>query len=1325
MNFPPHMKNRLPSRSTKGIALILVLAVLVLITGLVLAFFSSVTTELVGAKSYSNGVSGKQLADSATQLVIGTIRKATSPEDGGSGTNFVWASQPGMIRTWKTSATPDKCYKLYSSDLLEVPAAGYTSSGEVSASWNDETALFTDLNAPVTNDQNEMIYPILDPRADPANTAYDASIAGVQGFNITDAPVKKVGTFTNDAPMPVKWLYVLRNGSLVAATGAGKIASVGAATTDNPIVGRVAYWTDDETCKVNINTASEGTYWDMPHLLTEEDCGRSAGSNKPTIAGLSLCQPTSGEYQRYPGHPATTSLSPVLGALLQAPDPTKPVVSANAPLLKPYYELAPRVNDGGSLGGTTMAYYAVDSSKVTTGTIVPDADRLYSSVDEMLFKQPTSATDRGLNNNKITRQTLQRTRFFLTAHSSGPEVTIFNTPRISMWPEWKDASPNTSKRTLFDKTIAFCSTIKGAAGATGGDAYYFTRENPRNNDDWTNSPRNRTLYSYLLKMMQTNIPGYGTSLQAKFSTDTDQIATSIFDYIRCINLYDVSLYKDANTLKSAEPFTPLITIDTPNPSHKFYKTKDKAIGAGEVVPIKINDKQGFGRTYTISNVDLVFSGVNAVSTSDSSATSIQAVILVTFNSPMEGLPGIFPNLRYRIDISKKANPAGNTPFSVISSTGGRVPLFASAAGLNYIDGFSGAFQDGRGMGGMDDPHMTMLTYTTFAVWRTAPSAWKPADTPGSTQRNKFPFVSQTVTLKDHATNNGANGVKFFDFAGGTMDITVEHGNVRGDLDSYPSGSPTQVIHVTFPDGSFPIPTVKGPIESATLLGYPLVSKGQFRKSGGGSGEPTILEEDVVRGVEIAGPGDDPNDNAKTSNSRAGDVRMIAALPEVPAVRFHPHNDYFSTNVQMKKATGMMPSNGSANRPDGSKPSFPDSTHGSLAKGLKPRYNAAVPTAPYYYGRNPNLPSRVAKNANDTTGVLNSTGTGDWSTGFGLMKDGAYLGMGDMGDFAYRDTVDGSSDYRYPYVTKEDHFNTENGVGSYFSPNRIVSSSMILGSIPTGVQAYHPWETLLFRSAPDDLARAAQNPPDHLMADFFWMPVVEPYAISQPFSTAGKININYQIQPFTYIKRSTGIYAVMKATKFAAWAPSLFAREIRKEQLGIGDVRAQSKPDVTRFAINIPETLKGFEKKFDAGDIFKTASEICDINLVPDKPAPTTTYDSMGAFWNNHTATGDNLREKPYVDIYPRLTTKSNSYTVHFRVQSLQKSPNTPAGVWDDDKDKVLSEYRGSSEIERYLDASDPTLPDFAALMAANPSDNQLNLDKYYRYRVISTKRFAP
>jgi hypothetical protein len=94
-------------------------------------------------------------------------------------------------------------------------------------------------------------------------------------------------------------------------------------------------------------------------------------------------------------------------------------------------------------------------------------------------------------------------------------------------------------------------------------------------------------------------------------------------------------------------------------------------------------------------------------------------------------------------------------------------------------------------------------------------------------------------------------------------------------------------------------------------------------------------------------------------------------------------------------------------------------------------------------------------------------------------------------------------------------------------------------------------------------------------------------------------------------------------------------------------------------------------------------------------------------------TGDNLRELPYAQLYGRLTTRSNSYTVHVRVQVLQKLRNDPQqNVWKEGTDLVLGDWRGSYEIERYLDptakAPDPGKP-----------------LKPYLFRIVSLSRFAP
>jgi hypothetical protein len=116
-------------------------------------------------------------------------------------------------------------------------------------------------------------------------------------------------------------------------------------------------------------------------------------------------------------------------------------------------------------------------------------------------------------------------------------------------------------------------------------------------------------------------------------------------------------------------------------------------------------------------------------------------------------------------------------------------------------------------------------------------------------------------------------------------------------------------------------------------------------------------------------------------------------------------------------------------------------------------------------------------------------------------------------------------------------------------------------------------------------------------------------------------------------------------------------------------------------------------------------------------------------------TGDNIRERPYAYIYPRLTTKSNTYTVHYRVQVLKQVAPIRSNAadwmsWNEVSDKISSDQRGSAMIERYIDPGDPTLPDFAGLKDATGNtllqgDPRLVLDSYYRYRVINSKIFTP
>jgi hypothetical protein len=159
-------------------------------------------------------------------------------------------------------------------------------------------------------------------------------------------------------------------------------------------------------------------------------------------------------------------------------------------------------------------------------------------------------------------------------------------------------------------------------------------------------------------------------------------------------------------------------------------------------------------------------------------------------------------------------------------------------------------------------------------------------------------------------------------------------------------------------------------------------------------------------------------------------------------------------------------------------------------------------------------------------------------------------------------------------------------------------------------------------------------------------------------------------------------------------------------------------------------LEQFKQRFNNSDgtglyAFRTAAEICDIHIIPDDATPDTSSrtaldSSMASYWASHALTGDNSRERIYTTVYPRLTTKSNTYTVYFRAQALKKRVGSDPMVWDDTKDIVTGDYRGSTTLERYIDPSNTTIPDYAANPDATPTLNSL-----YKWRLREHRQFAP
>ena len=1244
--------------SRHAVALVLVLGFLVILSGVVLAFFTSVTNETSAASTYAGGASARVLADSAINLVQAQLRDATSnPEGGASSSQRAWASQPGMVRTYDADGKPNKFYKLYSSDRLVIDGKDFAPDLP-DKNWHTgiNLSLYTDLNAPVAyNDPalppavtdeeklNRLVFPIVNPLAEGVVDGFSIDKTTRPSFDTEGSP----STANHPAPMPVKWLYMLQDGTLASASVEGEVLKVDRAKAENPIVGRVAFWADDETAKVNINTASEGTFWDVPRIFSTEDFGRYSGTTV-TMAGYSLTQPIQGEYQRYPGHPATTSLSPIFtkkvlptGEIVPFlpvpfPYPANPT-STDAAKLDPYYNIAPYVGlrdqDGGGSGGSKGGSFQVAS---TATPMISDSDRLYASVDELMFSPGLVGTSRVLNpskaneTTKLTRDVLEKTKFFLTANSTAPETTLYNTPRIAVWP----VNVTENKRTTYDKLLAFCSTI-------GGKDYFLTRSNSRSSTA-DHTPRNAQLYEYLQAQTRTKVPGFGggTFLQ-KYGpgtsgvTDRDQILTYIYDYIRCTNLQDQST--------AASAYTPL-----------FASGQE---GAGEVIPIRIPTTQGavtqgFGRFYSVTSANLLFYGTNKAA---GKVTKMRAIFFLAFSTPAQGLGAMRARVKYKV-------VSGLDGLSVNGAS-----LNFKAGGTNYMDTTDLSLFHGRSVGGTESPWQAIVN-----------KPFKNEDA-GGNQRGKYPFFSfQDVDVPTSPFELTSNS-----------EIVVE---VRA-VDSADTTPPIQTLRFSFPSAKLPAPRdVVGPLPPDPNSGFGSRRNGDYNS--------LVHSSDTVVSLQVAGAqGIDPKPEL---DSTAGDVRLVASLPEVPSNRFRPHNDYTKS---VPFAHSLVQSIGV---------SFTGATYGKLAPVTTYQQDNIL--------RQPDVPSRAKDGVTRRIDGSGIAGPGDWDTGFGDQKDGAHINKPDEGDTALRDDAGGKT--RLPYLLGFGK-GFASATNVYFSPNRQIPSPLMFGSLPTGVQRQRPWQTLLFHPRPEDETHPgrAEGPKDHLIADLFWMPVVQPYAISQPFATAGKINLNYQIIPFTYIRRATGLHGLMKSTKFLALDPAISNKYKPLDRSG--DI--PTAPN-RRRSIDMDKTLAAFDDKFKVNEIFRSASQLCEMDLVPTNlpGAPSASdYKSMAAFWNANKLTGDNLREKPYADLYSRVTTKSNTFTVHIKVQSLKKARNTPPDQWVPAKDLVLSEYRGSSIIERYIDPNDPRLPDFAKVFASTPSDEKLNIDQYYRMRVVSTKTFAP
>jgi hypothetical protein len=1646
------------SSSRRGVALVIVLVFVVLLSVFILSFFANSQNELSAAQSFSGQISAHQLAETASALVMGQVREATTQK------NVAWASQPGMVRTYGNAAgTPsDKAlafYKLYSSDDMIIGTRemeGFRTKfndpkflgGEIplgqgdddKSGWENQPALYTDLNSPITlaepaEDGSTVVkFPIIDghdvrsitPPSVPANPSgegvfkpvwsYDGvndrgdripdGVADIEGFSV-DMRTVKYSEPTDDnplspsntpVPMPVRWMYVLRDGSLTVppvsredkSTKQPTIADWSGGeqkrkpTRDNPVVGRIAFWADDDSCKVNINTAGgfnykdvsrsnykrerdfAGSYWDQPRTTTRFDYGDSnddgirGEDGSVNVGGLSITQPIAREYQRYPGHPATTSLGLLFKDLLNS---------------EQLYSILPRIRNQGTRGGTERIFAAdpnKDPGKPVDETIPADEDdfqpmalkrdRIFASVDEFLFGGRFKESDpfRPLNDfqlmndpslidsrlgarvyndqlkpgqTAITPEILERMRFFLTAHSRAPELNLFGRPRVTIWPSYPDAE----RLNAPDRLLNFCSTIGPRIRADGTPVppnevklFQYQRSDPYSpTADWdgqtnitprrfkmpqtpTGGTRNQFLHRYLQDLTDGRVPGFaGGSFRDKYGKeDRDQILTSIFDYMRCVNM------RDSTRDKYIYPDQPK------NPPAAQWKEIErfKFAPLGTVVPIRINEggqtSRGFGRFPIFSEAALVLyhagylnrtfpdlerrvfkslhnpatgNGLNDVLNKDHKKTdgslwkgkegvthnAIKAFLIFEGFNPMMGYaPTRTLNQKSLDRFCYVVEVDGLNQFGMTSANGSVVSTGVGTPyrlGLNFPEKAknlfvhtSGAAWHGRNLGGSEgwlhmlrgSWHWGRKANPTHPVnSNNPPEAMIPnkwgINPPGlgttPPTSHWYEFQSSGGVLVEAKPNEPdvADGNDYYQYlrdskqwqqlqlSGAELSIRVRFGEAKLDSAGKLTNPPPviQELKMTFPPAVVPVPTDHiwmddpGGFCAADYLNTTPRDKWAVDQLRDGAGKLTTNYEGVKSfgGRLLSPPRSTPPDSNMTdsldfnnsSNNNYGNgwlhggcfgassgnevnnpkpgwnhtnrwrqlmqpgdtIRSVvlgvdggdprvAAINLEDSTRFYkPHPDY--ENPSVRHAQTLRTSVGvpqfAMKLPTNTGTVLDRDKYGAGGRSLPFGSLATLPNGIYYSAdRWPDLPPDI-KGVKMSFGQPTTSGRpGDFDTGLGNQPDGAYAGKSDEGNpvfrvrDSYRDKDNNVIKYwRYPHPYYDWAY--EETFDTFFTPNRQTPSAVVFGSLPIGKNGH--WTTLAFSPVSafecSDASGKSVHPGrkdgfvrDHLLLDLFNMPIVEPYAISEPFSTAGKINLNYPMMPFTHIERSTAFRAALHSVRVSAF-PNQHAN-IYKTGAGSETAAGAWRENYNyRYPVDRNLTVRAFRDFFDQFKkdpnlgLFKSASEICDRGLYPTVltsdpvtgpkyTAPSRNADPdnhlKGTFWAANALTGDNMREKPYSDLYPRVTTKSNTFTVHVRAQSLRQTPQSAEqGVWDEKRDRVIGEYRGSSTIERFIDPEDAR---FDPQSSTVKDKDRLDVDKdslegAYRFRVISTKRFVP
>lgn len=417
----------------RGAALIMTLIILALITVMAMGFASLVRNETLSAGSHQSRGRALLHAQMGTDIVTSTLRNLTADPA------LTWASRPGALVT-ASSSLPTKL-------AVQTDLHSGFPSARMLAPDSDVKAVFRPANVNIA-------------------TLYDDG-----GHLITD----ETGGGTQPMALPLRWVYIRKDGALDFAE------EPDLTNTANPITGRYAFWADDESSKVNINTA-----WKR-NAPGDSDTGESYNPFFPT-------------------HPTGVDL----GSVFTAADPSLTPLAARQMADFLHVAITPnhRYTSAADAGG-----------------------RFFNDLSEMRRLDHLPGSPGGF------ARVLSKARFQLTHYNHDPDTTFFNEPRIVLTTQEKYAPRNPDGSLVKDANgVPYFLDILNTPNTDPGQG---SKENlNRAKLDKTI----RKLISYLQRADWPMTSASGGSLQSKYypgSTAFEnnelrltQMALNIVEYVR-------------------------------------------------------------------------------------------------------------------------------------------------------------------------------------------------------------------------------------------------------------------------------------------------------------------------------------------------------------------------------------------------------------------------------------------------------------------------------------------------------------------------------------------------------------------------------------------------------------------------------------------------------------------------------------------------------------------------------------------------------------------------------------------------------------------------